>query len=173
MAATIVSRFVDAHKVGMVDVWPTNPGVRYDPRKSTGTTTQYRNYIDLNSELSGMTMGARRNIVQGMLKRLSNPALVAKETPTMMLIFELRLQALVWAFFGGKEFSEVVGRDLSSHPGYDESHTETESTILSGFFVSITNFQQGKIFAARDAFSPADKTFGTLRHKNWILKTSQ
>lgn len=143
---------------------------RYNPSKTShrDSTTQYRNYINLESELARLNSFYRASIVKSIIKRLSDVTRVANETYTRVLMYELRLQALVWAFFGGNEFQEVAFRDLSDHPGYDEVHSERESAIISGFYTAIANFRQGKIFAARTAFDKADKSFGELRHAEWL-----
>ena len=156
-------------------VFEAKPNIRFDATKAShrNSKAQYRNYINLDKELAGMKIPARRGIVTGMIKRLTDPVLVAKESNTHVLIYQLRLQAMVWAFFGGHEFVEIANRDLSSHPGYEEAHTEAESAILFGFFTSITNFRQNKIFTARSDFNAADKAFGALRHAEWLVSISQ
>lgn len=181
MAVNVATRFALANKfqvladcVSETFSFDSKPDVRYSSRSANqNSKTHYRNYILLDEELAVMSPGRRRGIVYNMIRRLSNPTQVAKESSTLVLIYELRLQALAWAFFGGREFSEVISRNLSSHAGYDEAHTEREMEILNGFRTAITNFQQGKIFTARAAFDVADKAFGELRHTGWVAKNSQ
>ena len=145
--------------------------IRYEPNKSSNeSSTRYRNYIDLDLELPKLDVANRRGIIASVVARLSNPLYTGKESDTRILMYHLRLQSLVWAFFGPTEFSEIINKDLSRHPGYDEVHTERESSILCGFFDCITQFKQGKIFGARATFTSTDKAFGELRHSEWLFK---
>jgi hypothetical protein len=170
MAATLVSRFAFANtEQKHSSKFPTCLEVRYEARRAGKDAVQYRNYFSLESELPGLTTASRRGIVTALVKRLSNPS--KDESNTRILMYNLRLKALVLAFFGGREFPEIAARDLSSHPGYDEVHSESEKAILCGFFTAVTNFQQGNTFTARASFDAADKAFGGLRHTEWLRRS--
>jgi len=132
------------------------------------STTFHRNYFVLDTDLPTINFDARRYILTGIVKRLADPSKLAQETKVHILIYRLRLQALAWAFFSGKEFVKVASGDLSNDAGYGETRTETEESIISGYFSAISNFKQGKIFAGRAAFNTADKIFGVLRHVEWF-----
>src|SRR5258706_13727725 len=106
MSTTFSNKFMPLASYDLIDC--VESPTRFDPSKRSHRESKvlYRNYTDLIADLDSLRNGERHGTITRMIKRLNDPMQRAKETNTWLLIYRLRLQALIWAYFGGNTYQD-------------------------------------------------------------------
>jgi hypothetical protein len=145
-----------------------------------------KNWFDVGEELPYVKYSQRHAMLSSYISKIN----AYPHEDTAHLIYILRVRALIIIFFGleifesgipaGTEYRDhferwdkFVRRDLSIHNGWTDDRTNEEDDIIGKYQLSYALSVSGKDKEAGDAFTLADKMFGLVRHRKYLIALNE